>query len=101
MAAPGNPNASADAGTFYAKAPLFKVDSVEKSVAPEGEEGRNWYRYVLKSSSSTITGHRCGSLKFVRAYAAQCAEQLNTRAASCQSLWAPRGRKPAGMKTDI
>jgi len=85
-------------GVFHAKAPLFKVASVEKTDAPEGEKGRNWYRYVLKSSTSTITGHRCGSRQYVRDYAAQCAEQLNARATTGQSIWNPRGRKPAGAQ---
>ena len=101
MSAPSNSKSTVDAGPFYEKAPRFKVHSVEKSDAPGGAGGQNWYRYVLKSSNSTITGHRSGSREFVRAYATQCAEQLNTRATTSQSIWAPRGRKPAGMKTDV
>jgi len=74
------------------------VESVDRIDAPLGEESGSWYRYVLKSRSSTITGQRCGTRAYVREYAAQCAEQLNERAASCNSYWAPRGRKPVNPR---
>ena len=63
----------------------FKVARVEKTDAPDGGQGQDWYRYVLESGRSTITGHRCGSRKDVLAYATQCAEQLNTRGLTGQS----------------
>lgn len=87
--------AAAGAGLGTTRPPIFEVASVEKIDAPEGGRGRNWYRYVLKSHCSTITGQRQGSRQFVHDYAIRCAEQLNARAASCQSIWNPRGRKPA------
>jgi hypothetical protein len=74
--------------------PTFVVASVEKTSAPDGGSEQDWYRYVLKSRRSTITGHRRGSAKYVHTYAAECAEQLNARAAMGQSIWSPRGRKP-------
>jgi hypothetical protein len=74
---------------------LYRVARVEKSTPPGGTTGSHWYRYTLESGRSTITGHRQGSLKEVLAYATLCAEQLNTRAVTAQSIWAPRGRKPA------
>jgi len=77
----------------------FKVARVEKTDAPDGGHGQDWYRYVLESGRSTITGHRCGSRKDVLAYATQCAEQLNTRGLTGQSIWSPRGRKPAAATT--
>jgi hypothetical protein len=95
MSEPIIPDVPPETGVFSSKSPVFKVVSVEKTDAPKGEQGRNWYRYVLKSSSSTITGHRCGSREYVHEYASQCADQLNARAASGQSIWTPRGRKPA------
>lgn len=73
----------------------FKVARVEKTDAPDGGQGQDWYRYILESGRSTITGQRCGSRKDVLAYATQCAEQLNTRGVTGQSIWSPRGRKPA------
>ncbi len=73
----------------------FKVARVEKTGAPNGGHGHDWYRYVLESGRSTITGQRRGSRKDVLAYATQCAEQLNARALAAKSIWNPRGRKPA------
>ncbi|BAU47522.1 RNP-1 like RNA-binding protein [Sulfurifustis variabilis] len=73
----------------------FKVALVEKIGAPDGAEGKDWYRYVLESGRSTITGQRRGSRDDVYAYATQCAEQLNTRALAAASIWNPRGRRPA------
>ncbi|MHB8535025.1 MAG: hypothetical protein ACYDBW_06210 [Sulfuricaulis sp.] len=78
----------------------FKVASVEKTTAPDGGEGQDWYRYVLDSGRSTISGHRRGSRKDVHAYATQCAEQLNARGLTGQSIWSPRGRKPAAATTN-
>jgi hypothetical protein len=100
MSEPIIPNAHPDADVLSSKSPVFKVASVDKTDAPEGELGRDWYRYVLKSSRSTIIGHRCGSREYVHEYATQCAEQLNARASSCQSIWSPRGRKPAATSSN-
>jgi hypothetical protein len=83
------------AASHQAKLRPFKVASVEKTDAPDGSDGQDWYRYVLDSGRSTIAGQRRGSRKDVLAYAAQCAEQLNTRGLTGQSIWSPRGRKPA------
>ncbi|MDH3514181.1 MAG: hypothetical protein OEM83_04845 [Gammaproteobacteria bacterium] len=77
----------------------FKVARVEKTDAPDGGQGQDWYRYVLESGRSTITGQRSGTRKDVLAYATQCAEQLNTRGQTGQSIWSPRGRKPAAATT--
>ena len=77
----------------------FKVARVEKIDAPGGSKDQNWYRYVLESGRSTITGQRRGSRKDVLAYATQCTEQLNTRGLTAQSIWSPRGRKPASAPT--
>lgn len=73
----------------------FKVARVEKTAAPNGGQGQDWYRYVLESGRSTITGKRRGSRKDVLAYATRCTEQLNARGLTAQSIWSPRGRKPA------
>lgn len=73
----------------------FKVARVEKTPAPDGNGGLTWYRYVLDNGKSIITGQRSGSLKDVTAHAAHCAEQINARGFGKQSLWSPRGRKPA------
>ncbi|MHB8348420.1 MAG: hypothetical protein ACYDHM_14910 [Acidiferrobacterales bacterium] len=73
----------------------FRVVQIESSSAPDGGEGKDWHRYVLKSSSSTIVGHRRGSHKEVVAYATECAERLSARGLSAQTIWRPHGRKPA------
>jgi hypothetical protein len=72
----------------------YALARVEKTDAPDGGNGR-WYRYVLDNGRSTITGLRCGSVKEVTDYATQYAEQLNLRSLNGQSVWSPRGRKPA------
>jgi hypothetical protein len=80
---------------LHAHAP-FRVARVEKAAAPDGSGDTGWYRYVLDNGRSIITGQRRGSQKEVAAYAARCAEQINARGFGKQSLWSPRGRKPAG-----
>lgn len=87
--------ATGTAAPDLAAAPVFMVDSVEETEAPGGARGDNWYRYVLKSDRSTITGLRSGSREQVRSYASEAAERLNVRSALCQPSWSPRGRKPA------
>lgn len=82
-----------------AKLRPYKLASVDKIDAPDGTSGGKWYRYVLDNGRSTITGQRCGSVKEVTAYATQYAEQLNNRGLNGQSVWAPRGRKPAAAAT--
>lgn len=72
---------------------VFQVDSVEKTETPGTEQGQDWYRYVLKNHSSTINGLRRGSRQHVCDYAAQYAEQLNTRIVHGPTPWSPRGGK--------
>jgi hypothetical protein len=72
----------------------YALARVEKTDAPDGGTSK-WYRYVLDNGRSTITGLRSGSVKEVTEYANQYAEQLNARSLHGQSVWSPRGRKPA------
>jgi hypothetical protein len=99
MTLPPNPIVPVVAGTSPLSPHFFEVACVEKTHAPDGGNGQNWYRYVLKSRSSTITGQRRGSRKDVHSYATECAQQLNLRAATSQSIWNPRGRKPTPTPT--
>ena len=62
--------------------PHFRVALVEKSVGPQGAEGEDWYRYVLKSRYGAITGWRRGSLQEITQHAVHCAEELNARSAT-------------------
>ena len=69
----------------------FNVVSVEKTDAPEGCDGEDWYRYVIERGRSTIVGSRRGSLRQVKAHATEYANDLNLRAANGGvSLWSPR-----------
>ena len=63
----------------------YQVSMVEKASAPDGAKGNDWYRYILSSGSSRITGFRCGSLAEVREYATSCADDLNLRGISGKS----------------
>lgn len=73
---------------------VFHVDRIEKTDAPGPGQGNDWYRYVLKNDSSTITGVRRGTRQHVHDYAAKYVEQLNLRIKFGPSSWSPRGRKP-------
>ena len=48
----------------------------------EGGQGADWYRYVLTSGRSRITGLRPGTLEEVTAYARNCAAEFNLRSAT-------------------
>jgi hypothetical protein len=58
---------------------LYEVSSVERADIPGDGKGKDWYRYVLSSGRSVITGFHRGSLEEVREYAAGCAEAFNLR----------------------
>lgn len=77
----------------HTRVSLFVLERVEKTSMPDSGDGQSWYRYVLRNGRSTITGQRKGTLKDVVAYAKRCAEQINTRQASSQSVWSPRRKK--------
>ena len=81
--------------TGITSALVFQVDSVEKTEAACGEQGDDWYRYILKNRTSTINGLRRGSYQYVCEYAAEYAEQLNARIVFNPSKWQPRGNKVA------
>ena len=70
---------------------LFIVLSVDKSEAPDGFEGNNWYRYVIERGNSQIVGNMRGTLKKVEQNVNEFVENLNERVASPKgrSLWSP------------
>lgn len=71
----------------------YSVKGIEKSEAPEGGDGSDWYRYTIEGSRSTITGYSRGSLREVTQKAKDFAEDLNARAdGRGSSTWAPRRR---------
>lgn len=57
----------------------YEVASVEPADLPDDGKGADWYRYVLSSGRSCITGFHRGSLEEVTEYAAGCAAAFNQR----------------------
>lgn len=60
----------------------YCVVSVEKTDAPAGAEGDNWFRYVVARDNSEIVGNMRGTLKQVTKYAKEFVDNLNQRAQS-------------------
>ncbi|MGD8576147.1 MAG: hypothetical protein PVG13_03560 [Thiohalophilus sp.] len=56
----------------------YSLVSIDKSPAPQGQSGDNWYRYVISNEISTIVGYRCGTLGEARAVARECVMHLNS-----------------------
>ena len=56
-----------------------QVISVEKTTAPDGMEGDNWYRYVIQKGKSIMECKKSGSLKAVKEHAESVAELINSR----------------------
>ena len=59
--------------------PKFKVISIDKTEAPSGMSGDNWYRYVIGQGTSKIEGLTMGDLINVTAHAEAIAFDLNGR----------------------
>lgn len=62
----------------------YQVASVERTEL-DGAQGQDWYRYVLASGRSLITGFRRGSLEEVSEYAQTCADAFNLRSLTGKS----------------
>lgn len=71
----------------------YRLMMVEKAPAPEGMSGSNWYRYMIGRGSAQIIGRHPGTLETVTRYAEACTRNLNSRAESFHSPFAPRKRK--------
>lgn len=69
----------------------FAVVSVEKTAAPAGTDGDDWYRYVVECDNSQIVGNMRGTQQAVTQYASEFVENLNERARTPKgrSTWAP------------
>jgi RNA recognition motif-containing protein len=82
----GEPKRAAEDGQTRAPMRLrYQVASVEKAKMPDGTEGDDWYRYVLSSGTSQITGFHRGSRAEVKEYADHCVEEFNLRSISGKS----------------
>lgn len=60
----------------------YHVIKVEKTTAPEGMLGENWYLYVIQkgnSSNSIMDCKKTGTLKSVTEHAKDVAETINSR----------------------
>ena len=60
----------------------YHVIKVEKTTAPEGMPGENWYLYVIQKGSlinSLLECKKTGTLKSVTAHANEVAETINSR----------------------
>ena len=57
----------------------YEVASIERAELPDDGKGADWYRYVLSSGRSCITGFHRGSLEEVTEYAEGCAAAFNQR----------------------
>ena len=57
----------------------YQVTAVEKTSAPEGMSGDNWYHYVIRRGQQVIDGKKPGSLKAVTEHAESVAELINSR----------------------
>lgn len=65
----------------------FHVETVEKTMPPEGAPDDNWYRYVIGKGTSKIEGKKHGSLYDVTRHAETVAEDLNSRKARHGSMY--------------
>ena len=68
----------------------FVVTDVVETDPPQGVSGGSWFRYTIGHGSSPISGIRSGSLKSVRLYAEEFADNLNQRAMLGYSAYAAR-----------
>ncbi len=60
----------------------YHVIKVEKTAAPEGMLGENWYLYVIQKgnlSNSIMNCKKTGTLESVTAHAKELAETINFR----------------------
>jgi hypothetical protein len=73
----------------------YSLSSVNKTAAPAGTDGNDWYRYVVERENSTIVGCMRGTLQQVTTYAIEFVEKLNVRSHTRKnySTWSPPHQK--------
>ncbi len=57
----------------------FELVSIEKTVAPVGSEGNDWFSYCIAQGSNTITGYRQGTAAGIRESLQEIIVGLNER----------------------
>lgn len=77
----------------------YTLVSVNKTKAPQGSEGNNWYQYIIEHNGSTMVGYTRGTLPQVRKYARDNVKKLNFRFGKRTnlSIWSRPNKK--GAKT--
>jgi hypothetical protein len=70
------------------------VVSLERTTGPGGAAGNDWYRYVISSPGSPITGYRRGKKSELLEYLTECISKLDERLNSGKAPRAQSGRKP-------
>ena len=71
----------------------YKVVSVEKTTAPDGLTGDDWYRYIIKKDHSVLECKKAGSLKSVTQHAKEAAELINSRNIGGCNAYSSRKKK--------
>lgn len=67
----------------------YHVISVDKTIAPNGMPGDNWYSYIIGDGNSRISGTKPGTLQNVTEHAEAVAEDINSRSGNYKSQYAP------------
>jgi len=75
------------------------VISLERSTGPDGAAGNDWYRYVISSPGSSITGYRRGKKSELLEYLDECTSKLDERLNSGKAPRGTSGRKPNQAQT--
>jgi len=57
----------------------YELDQIEKAKAPNGGDGKDWFRYIIKQGKNRITGYRQGSQRTVTKAVKQIVLDLNER----------------------
>lgn len=57
----------------------FELVSVQKTAAPHGSEGSDWFSYTISQGTNRITGYRQGNLTVVKQSLQEIIVGLNER----------------------
>lgn len=78
----------------------YQMVKLEKTAAPAGAEGDNWYTYTIQRNSLTnIVGNRRGTLEQVKEYVREYVADINSRHGNGgYSLWMTRKNNKQAAK---
>jgi len=57
----------------------YQLDGIEKAKAPNGGDGKDWFRYTITQGQNRITGYKQGSQRAVTKAIKQIVLDLNER----------------------